>query len=80
MAGEPKCRVGELGKLDFAPIRLGMALAPTQDGGLDGGNCRQKLGTNPSDFWAGFGRYWGVKVGTVFLKKIGSDLVVQSSR
>ena len=33
------------------------------------------------DFWSGFGRYWGgVKIGTVFLKKLGSDLVVQSSR
>ena len=32
-------------------------------------------------FWSGFGRYWGgVKIATVFLKKLGSDLVVQSSR
>ena len=26
------------------------------------------------------GRYWGVKIGNVFLKRLGSDLVVQSSR
>ena len=27
-----------------------------------------------------FGRYWGVKIGNAFMKKLGSDFVVQSSR
>ena len=55
-------------------------------GGLAGApKCRhEKFGTTPSDFCDGFRRYWGgtgeVKIGTVFLKKLGSDLVVQSSR
>ena len=55
-------------------------------GGLAGApKCRvEKFGTNPSDFCDGFRRYWGGtgggKIGAAFMKKLGSDLVVQSSR
>ena len=32
------------------------------------------------DSWGAFGQYWGVKIGTVFLKKLGSGLGLWSSR
>ena len=77
-------------RFDSPPIILGrftqaLHSRTHKGGGLAGApKCRvEKFGTNPSDFCDGFRRYWGgtgVKIGTVFLKKLGSDFVVQSSR